>query len=179
MKLRMANSPLNPAAKLRAALKTAGFSAQQVTVRQRNSTLDVTIRDAAVSQAQVKAIAGAFESVRRDEASGEILIGGNVFVSVEYADALVDPIKASILATLDAAPLGDTVDLPGGFSACKPLPAHGRAYQGDVRMAGPGIDWRNDLAFGVAWAAERLAIAYLDAMASRQGAEVRHLSGHT
>lgn len=162
-------STSNLAASLRAALKTAGLNARQVTVRQRNSTLDVTIRDAAVSHAKVSAIAGAFESVHRCEASGEILLGGNVFVSVAYADALVDPIKASIFATLDAAPLGDTVALPGGFSAAKPLPGHGRPYQGDVWMSGPGIDSLSDRAFGVAWAAERLAIAYLDATASGQG----------
>jgi hypothetical protein len=41
----------------------------------------------------------------------------NTFVQVAYADALVDPIKASIFATLDAAPIGYTVDLPGGLSA--------------------------------------------------------------
>src|SRR5262249_28711190 len=141
---RMSNSYLSPADKLRVALKSAGFSARQVTVRQRHSTLDVTIRDATVSQTQVKAIAGAFESVRRCEVTGEVLLGGNVFVSVEYADALVGPIKASIFATLDAAPIGDTVDLPGGFSATKPLPAHGAPYQGDVYMTGPGIDHRSD-----------------------------------
>jgi hypothetical protein len=166
----MSNTVYDPAAKLRAALKTAGFSARQVTVRQRNSTLDVTIRTTAASLTKVQAIAGAFESVRRDEASGEILQGGNTFVRVEYADALVDPVKASILATLEAAPLGDTVSLPGGFAAVKPLPAHGHTYQGDVYMRGPGFDGCNDRAFGVVWAAERLAIAYLNATAAASGA---------
>ena len=160
----------NSATSLRAALKSAGYSARQVTVRQRHSTLDVTIRVAGVSHTKVSTIAGAFESVRRCEASGEILQGGNVFVSVEYADALVDPLKASILVTLEAASLGATVESPGGFSAVKPLPAHGRAYQGDVWMSGPGFHGRNDHAIGVAWAAERLAIAYLDATASEPGA---------
>jgi len=163
-------STSSSATNLRAALKTAGYSARQVTVRQRHSTLDVTIRVAGISHTKVSTIASAFESVRRCEASGEILLGGNVFVSVEYADALVGPLKASILATLDAAPLGATVELPGGFSAAKPLPAHGRTYQGDVWMSGPGFHGSNDHAIGVAWAAERLAIAYLDATASGSGA---------
>ena len=100
-------STSSSAANLRAALKTAGYSARQVTVRQRHSTLDVAIRERGVSLTKVSTIAGAFESVRRCEASGEILLGGNVFVSVAYADVLVDPIKASILATLEAATLGD------------------------------------------------------------------------
>lgn len=36
------------------------------------------------------------------------------------------------------------------------------------RLAGPGFHFRNDLACGIVWAAERIAIAYLDAKA--QGA---------
>src|SRR5262245_6580989 len=115
----MSNSSLTPAGRLRAALKTAGFTARQVTVRYPHSTLCVTVRDASVSLTKVLAIAGAFESISRDHISGEILCGGNTFVSVEYADALVDPLKASIFATLDPAPNDEYVALPGGFRAMK------------------------------------------------------------
>jgi len=38
----------------------------------------------------------------------------------------------------------------------------------EVRLAGPGFHNRNAIAYGTVWAAERLAIAYLDAKA--QGA---------
>src|SRR5436190_13288129 len=93
-----------PAQRLRVALKGAGFSARQVTVRYPHSTLHVTIRDTSVSLTKVRAIAGAFESVSRDHKSGEILCGGNTFVQVAYDDALVDPVKATILAVLDPAP---------------------------------------------------------------------------
>jgi hypothetical protein len=135
-------------------------------VRYPHSTLHVTIRDASVSLTKVSAIAGAFESVSRDHKSGEILCGGNTFVRVEYADVLVDPVKATILATLDPAPNDEYVALPGGFRAMKCTREHGGAsHVWEVRMEGRGFDLYNNLAVGVTWAAERLAVAYLDASA--------------
>jgi hypothetical protein len=166
----MTNTIANPADNLRAALKKAGYNARRVTVRQRHCTLYVTIRDASASLTKVKAIAHQFESVSRDHATGEILLGGNTFVQVEYTDALVDPVKATILAVLDPAPNDQYVALPGGFRACKVSEQHGATtYVRDVRLEGPTFDIYNNIACGVTWAAERLAIAYLDATASGQG----------
>jgi hypothetical protein len=105
---------INPANNLRAALKQAGFGTRKVTVRQHHSTLYVTLRDASASLTQVTEIAGRFEQVRRDHATGEILCGGNTFVRVEF-------------------------------------------------------HYRNNIAVGVSWAAERLAVARLDANALAQG----------
>src|SRR5437870_2363922 len=107
----MTNNIANPANGLRASLKQAGFNARKVSVRYLHSTLYVTIRDGSVSLTRVTEIAGAFESVSRDHATGEILCGGNTFVRVEYADALIDPIKAEILAVLDPAPTDEEVAL--------------------------------------------------------------------
>jgi hypothetical protein len=74
----MTTTIANPADRLRAALKQAGFNARKVSVRHLHSTLRVTIRDASASLTRVTEIAGAFESVHRDHATGEILCGGNV-----------------------------------------------------------------------------------------------------
>ena len=41
----------------------------------------------------------------------------------------------------------------------------GASYVWEVRMEGRGFDLYNNLAVGVTWAAERLAVAYLDATA--------------
>lgn len=167
----MSISIANPADNLRAALKRAGFNARKVSVRQHHSTLCVTLRDASVSLTRVSEIAGQFEQVRRDHATGEILCGGNTFVRVEYADAQVDPIKAEILAVLDPAPNDEYIALPGGFRACKVSSQHSPAtYVREVRMEGPTFHHRNNIAVGVSWAAERLAIARLDASALAQGA---------
>ena len=152
-----------PADRLRAALKQAGFNARKVSVRHDHSTLRVRIRDASVSLSKVQEIAGAFESVRRCEATGEILLGGNCYVDTEYDDKVIEPLKTEIAALLTAAPFDRYVDVLGGFRALKES-----GVRQEVRLAGPGFHVRNDLACGVVWAAERLAIAYLDAMA--QGA---------
>jgi hypothetical protein len=91
-------------------------------------------------------------------------------VRVEYADALVDPIKAEILAVLDPAPNDEDIALPGGFCACKVTSQHGATtYVREVCMEGPTFHHRNNLAVGVSWAAERLAIARLDAGACGEG----------
>lgn len=155
-----------PSQRLRLALKAAGFNARQVTVRYPSSTLYVTIRDSSVSLTKISAIAGPFESVSRDHKTGDILCGGNTFVRVAYDDALVDPVKATILAVLDPAPNDEYVALPGGFRAMKCTREHGGAsHVWEVRMQGRGFDLYNNLAVGVTWAAERLAVAYLDANA--------------
>jgi hypothetical protein len=147
------------------------FNARKVSGRQHHSTLYITLRDASASLSRVTEIAGQFEQVRRDHATGEILCGGNTFVRVEYADALVDPIKAEILAVLDPAPNDEYIALPGGFRACKVSSQHGAiTYVREVRMEGPTFHYRNNIAVGVSWAAERLAVARLDASALAQGA---------
>jgi hypothetical protein len=153
---------------LRAALKHAGFNARMVTVKDRHSTLYVTIRDASVSLTNVRAIVAPFESVARDQVTGEILAGGNTFTRTEYADAIIDPIKATILAVLDPAPNDEYIALPGGFRAmkCTRQDGQGGSYVWEVRMKGRGFTLYNDLAVGVTWAAERLAVAHLDAAAS-------------
>jgi hypothetical protein len=158
-----------PADRLRSALKQAGFTARQATVRQRHSTLHVTIRDASVSLTRVAAIAGQFEVVRRDQATGEILCGGNTYVEVEYAAAIIAPVKASILAILDPAPDDEYVALPGGYRAIKVTRERGATYFGEVHIWGRGCDQRNQIAVGVAYAAERIAVASLDASAYGEG----------
>jgi hypothetical protein len=152
-----------PADRLRAALKQAGFNARCVSVRHDHSTLRVTIRDASVSLTRVQEIAGAFESVHRCEATGEILLGGNCYVDTEYDDKVIQPLRTEFAALLAAAPFDTYVDVRGGFRALKE-----QGVREEVRLAGPGFHFRNDLACGIVWAAERLAIAYLDAKA--QGA---------
>jgi len=150
---------------IRAALKQAGFSARQVTVRERHEALHVSIRQESVSLTKVQAIAKQFEVVRRDHATGEVLCGGNTYVRVEYVDAVVAPIKAAILAVLEPAPSDEYVSLPGGFRAMK-CTRGAYPHLGEVRMRGPGFDLYNDHAVGVTWAAARLAVAYLDATAT-------------
>lgn len=66
------------------ALKAAGYNNRKVTVKDVSGSLnwsfDVTIRDANVVLADVKAAANRFRDIDRCEASGEILSGGNTYI---------------------------------------------------------------------------------------------------
>lgn len=87
----MMNSSLSTtehAAYIRHQLKTQyGWTSRQVSVKARSysmgSSIDVRIKDASVPIAVVKEIAQKAERIDRDP-SGEILSGGNRFVSVSY-----------------------------------------------------------------------------------------------
>ena len=75
------------AQKMNDALKKAGFNRRQVTVRHRRALYDddyrIKVRDPKVSLLQIEEIVGEFESIRRDEYSGEILEGCNNYVFVD------------------------------------------------------------------------------------------------
>jgi hypothetical protein len=162
----MATTNTTPAQALRAALKAAGFNARRVTVRQSYSSLYVSLRDAGASLSEVEAIANKFSVVSRCEATGEILSGGNTFVNVAYTDEIVEPAKAAILVVLNPAPHDEWVTVLGDFRAVKVSRQRGATYPDEVRIEGPGFDFRNAMACGVEWAAKRIAIAFLDASAT-------------
>jgi hypothetical protein len=152
-----------PSGKLRAALKQAGFNARRVTVKYDHTTLRVTIRDASVSLTKVEEIAGPFERIRRCQVTGEMLLGGNTYIEVAYDKEVIKPLKDEIAALLAAAPFDEYVAVRGDFRALKVS-----GVREEVRLKGPGIAFRSEIAYGTVWAAERLAIAYMDANA--QGA---------
>lgn len=84
----------NAAAQVRAAIKSElGFNSRDVSVRCDNfslgSSVDVTIKSAEAfdARARVEALARGAENVRRCEATGEILSGGNRYVSIDYSAA--------------------------------------------------------------------------------------------
>lgn len=72
---------------IRAALKEAGITSKQVSVKHRycgySSSYHITIKDGNVSELQIKDICKSFESVDYDERTGEILEGGNDYILVE------------------------------------------------------------------------------------------------
>lgn len=72
---------------IRAALKEAGITSRQVSVRHRyvgySSSFNITIKDGNISEMQVKNICKRFESYETDERTGEILEGGNDYILVD------------------------------------------------------------------------------------------------
>jgi len=87
---------------IRAALAAEGFGKGDVSVYNKGyslgSTVYVTIKRVEVPLTVVERIANQHENVRRDEATGEILGGGNCFVDVRYAEEALDPLAARINA---------------------------------------------------------------------------------
>ncbi len=82
-------SPKEIAVKIRKLLATEGIPARSVSVRSDGNSVDVTIKDAAVGSDKIRAIAGQFEKIDRCPASGEILSGGNTYVSTKHDWQLV------------------------------------------------------------------------------------------
>lgn len=111
------------AKEIRATLKAKhGWSTRDVSVRSKyfsmGSSVDVTIKNPTVPLPVVKAIAEAAESIRRCEITGEILSGGNRYVSVSYsheAQAMIASGYAPLVrAAVDAVEPGSNVLLPVG-----------------------------------------------------------------
>lgn len=142
--------------KIRTALKTAGFNSRKVTVKEPHwGSVKVTIRDASIGIGAVKAVAGAFENVRRCQTTGEILCGGNTYVDVSYHESvtaiLATEIEERILAGRFTLPNGaqveaDDVSRPHDTKVWKMVDGVGSMY-----------------CMGVRHAANRLAVELLDA----------------
>lgn len=95
---------------IRTELKAQGISSRKVSVRAEyfsmGSALHVTIKDPSISMSVVKAVAEKYESLRRDESTGDILKGGNCYLHLGYtseANAIrsaqyVEPLRVAMEA---------------------------------------------------------------------------------
>ena len=116
------NETKTPAQNLRAALKAAGYKASAISVRSRHGSLNVAIKDKAIALDNVEEIANGFSNVRRCEASGEILSGGNTFVFVQYAEKVREEFKTAAEA-IGEIPMGGEIVTPNGSIICRPIGA--------------------------------------------------------
>lgn len=100
-------STVSRAAEIRKALKAHGWTSRDVSVRSdiysMGSSIDIRIKNADVPSAVVKALASGHESIRYDEYSGEILSGGNRYVSVVYDEVASNVHRDRYLAVVEAA----------------------------------------------------------------------------
>jgi len=73
---------------IRAALKDAGFDLKKISVRVRiagySVAVDISLKDIAISTADIEAAVAKFEKIDYCQHSGEILSGGNTFINVNY-----------------------------------------------------------------------------------------------
>lgn len=103
-------SPAEAAAEIRSTLKSRhGWTSRQVSVRASSfsmgSAIDIKIKAPGVSLAAVKAIAEGQESIRRCEITGDILSGGNRYVSVSLDWRMVDAEADKLLAWVNETPV--------------------------------------------------------------------------
>jgi hypothetical protein len=100
-------STTDEAARIRAAYKAKGWNSRMIGVRAEHfsmgSSIHVTIKDAAVSTAEARAIAESAESIRRCEITGEILSGGNRYVHVRHSNACIAVLARRHIDAVDAA----------------------------------------------------------------------------
>jgi len=95
------------AAEIRKALKAKGWSTRDVSVRAKyfsmGSSIDVTIKNSSVPLPVVKEIAERAESISRCQITGEILSGGNRYVSVSYSHEAQETIANEYIPAVKAA----------------------------------------------------------------------------
>lgn len=76
------------AQQIRADLKAAGYKARDISVRCNNigysSAVRITIKKANIRKSDIEAIAKKYENIDRCDISGEILLGGNTYIFVDY-----------------------------------------------------------------------------------------------
>ncbi len=101
-------STTDRAAVIRQELKRKhGWTSRDVSVRADNysmgSAIRVSIKNADVSKAIVQAVAEQHEDISRDDYSGEILSGGNRFVTVGYSHEACNVLRARTIDAVRAA----------------------------------------------------------------------------
>jgi hypothetical protein len=93
MKLRIIESSLGSYAlsiadQIKKELKDMGYNSRRVGVRTKGAgysdSIRITIKDVSIREDDIQKIADRYESVRYDEYTGEILSGGNLYITVEY-----------------------------------------------------------------------------------------------
>lgn len=148
---------------IRTELKTAGYNARQISVRADGCAIYLTVRDPSVKAHKVKAIANKYVNVRYCEGSGEMLLGGNTFVYVEYAKEIIEQRAAIMLPILSTIEQGKDLIIEG-VRACRPIDRTGRdrIYVSVGNSNGPGFDSCHT-------AARAVALAILDGGVSECG----------
>lgn len=109
-------SATEDAAKIRTALKAQGITSRQVSVKSESfsmgSAIDITIKAPGISKSRVEKIANAYEQISRDEVTGEILSGGNRYVTVNFDWKLLYETAQEFLPWLSALELTGNSMLP-------------------------------------------------------------------
>ncbi len=126
--------------KIRANLKASGITSRQVSVKSENysmgSSIRVVIRDLSIAYGFVESIAKGSEKIDRDD-SGEILSGGNRYVSVDIdrdaVNAVVDALVVDEAAGLPLSYKGVVIERLANPIRKSPTPTRVRASAAGTR----------------------------------------------
>ena len=93
----------NAAVAIRTDLKAAGYALRAFSIRSsRTGSVTVEIKDPSIAKRRITEIACAHQHIDRDRATGEILGGGNTFVSVRYSHEALEAAAGELTARLRA-----------------------------------------------------------------------------
>jgi hypothetical protein len=128
------------AAEIRKALKQRGWSSRKVSVRCEPCTYSreivCSIKDPGVPADVVREIAEQYKSVRYCEVSGELLSGGNTYITVGYDREVLEPLVAETLGKLSDEP-GKVVEVWDGWFVARlglgPVYGQYKYWHGDER----------------------------------------------
>ena len=70
-----------------------GYNSRKVSVRTRSGEINITVKDLSIPVKPIEEEAKKFQSIRRDEITQEILLGGNTYVNVGYDHNLIQEAK--------------------------------------------------------------------------------------
>ena len=124
---------------IRATLKSEGYAPRDFSVRVRDcgysTSASVTIKNPEIRSADVERLLSKFESVDRDERTGEILEGGNCYLFVDYADGIFDAPAQEMAATAAGIlrEAGECIRIFDGLYLCN---IHGRTELHQQNNAG-------------------------------------------
>ena len=84
MQLKTEESTMHTASDVKKLLKANGINTKAISVRVEYGSTRVRLKDFAIKSSEVEKLLGQFHKVRRCEATGDYLSGGNHFVMVDY-----------------------------------------------------------------------------------------------
>ena len=126
------------AAEIRKDLKKLGYTPRQVSVRSEyfsmGSSVSITVKDITCDFDAIDRIARSYERIRRCEYTGEILSGGNTYVSVSWDWALRQAVAEPYLSYVKSMPEGVSIEVvPGALFYRMDTYIW---YHGDTRIGG-------------------------------------------
>lgn len=162
----MSSRTVDAAAQIRAALKAKGWSSRVVSVRAESfsmgSAIRVEVRSADVPIQVVEAIAKEHEDISRCEITGDILSGGNRYITVSYSSEAREALSARFIEPVERA----VADLPADDTS-RLVPVEGTDFLvGRDQYSGLGL-----------WGGGRFLHSYYDAKSLATGVAVAVLGG--